>query len=511
MRQYYRIVGKIESGLGYLGFCLVVSLFGMFFVNELIGGMGGIPTFAGLMSVFYIMRIGAVSKERINHQLALSSHQEIRYLMTGYGVSYLLIWSVVKVLLMFAHMTGWGNMDGLTAKSYLESIYGSSLLERWAYFVAGILMFTFVMSLFPLIIIKKGREMVLYFLGDIFLFAAICGIIGGICRVWIIEEQGVRPIPVLDDLLLCRLEKYQAVLFIAVIMLLLVIAVFLVGLLSIRIYGPKAGNCTDIPAELKELSQEERRQRDRKRKKNIVILCITSGVFVFGIMLLTYGMICIHLEQGPSYHKAAECLTDDEIFGPAVYNNEVYIPIAEKLELYENENALGYFAYKDQNCESRFYQIAVANLLYAREGENGVEYLELYGADWNCYRKAAELEREAEWKEDNIFILWDEEWVSQNLYGEERVGYTICDRTLIENLEAQFGAVTYDPEDFMKYDAYFTISGYPDLGEAMGEELKPGHWVGCILVLNNEFYYGNYENRIEGICLNQLLDTLGGN
>ncbi len=511
MRQYYRIVGKIESGLGYLWFCLLISLFGMFFVSELIGGMGGIPTFAGLLSVFYIMRIGAVSKERISHQLALSSRQEIRYLMAGYGIGYLLVWIAVKLLLMFAHMMGWGNMDGLTAKSYFESIYGSSLLERWAYLAAGILMFVYVMSLFPLVIIRKRRDMVLYFLGDTVLSAGVCGIIGAVCRVWIEEKQRVRPISVLDDLLLCRFEKYQAVLFIAAVLLLLAASVISVGALSIRFYGPKAGNCTDIPMELKELSEEERRKEDRKRKKSIIIICTAGAFLVLGTALSAYGIICIHLEQGPAYHKAAECLTEDEIFGPAVYNNEVYMPIDKKPGLYEDEKAIGYFAYKGQNCESRFYQIAIANLLYIKEDENGAEYLERYGADRNCYRRASSLESEAAWQKDEVFILWDEEWAGENSYGEERAGYTVCDRSLIENLEAQYGEVIYHPEDFSDYDAYFTISGYADFGEVVGDELRPGHWVGCILVRNNEFYYGSYENHIEGICLNQLLDTLGGN
>ena len=41
---------------------------------------------------------------------------------------------------------------------------------------------------------------------------------------------------------------------------------------------------------------------------------------------------------------------------------------------------------------------------------------------------------------------------------------------------------------------------------------KPrGDWVGCILVKDNMFYYGNYDNRITGINLQRLLKVLGGN
>ena len=38
-----------------------------------------------------------------------------------------------------------------------------------------------------------------------------------------------------------------------------------------------------------------------------------------------------------------------------------------------------------------------------------------------------------------------------------------------------------------------------------------GTWVGCILVKDNKFYYGSYENQITGVQLQKLLDVLGGN
>lgn len=74
----------------------------------------------------------------------------------------------------------------------------------------------------------------------------------------------------------------------------------------------------------------------------------------------------------------------------------------------------------------------------------------------------------------------------------------------------QFPQTYYKVSDFDDYDAYFTISAYPDMETALEDGMSPGNWVGCILVKNNKFYYDSYENQITGISLQQLLDILGG-
>ena len=105
----------------------------------------------------------------------------------------------------------------------------------------------------------------------------------------------------------------------------------------------------------------------------------------------------------------------------------------------------------------------------------------------------------------------DEEWLSETAYSKDRTGYSICERGFVDTLEEQFGQVKYNSEDFLDYDAYFTISGYEDPKKAFGDEVNSGDWVGCILVKDNRFYYGSYENRIEGVALQELLNILGGN
>ena len=69
----------------------------------------------------------------------------------------------------------------------------------------------------------------------------------------------------------------------------------------------------------------------------------------------------------------------------------------------------------------------------------------------------------------------------------------------------------YSVSDFSDYDAIFTIRGYKSIKEAEEKEVPYGDWVGIILVRDNKFYYGNYNNRIKGSQLHVLLSVLRGN
>lgn len=72
----------------------------------------------------------------------------------------------------------------------------------------------------------------------------------------------------------------------------------------------------------------------------------------------------------------------------------------------------------------------------------------------------------------------------------------------------QFPDVTYRTADFSDYDAYFTLRGYQNMEQVLEEDPVDGDWVGCILVKDNKFYFGSYENQITGICLQQLRKVL---
>ena len=137
--------------------------------------------------------------------------------------------------------------------------------------------------------------------------------------------------------------------------------------------------------------------------------------------------------------------------------------------------------------------------------------MQMSGADRLSYKKMSVMEKVDSWKRDNVFLLWDEDWSSESAYSKEVTGYTECEKQFVESLENTFGEVKIDPQDFKKYDAYFTIESYPAMKDAVEGDNQIGTWVGCILVKDNKFYYGSYENQITGVQLQKLLDVLGGN
>lgn len=497
MKKFYRISGNVESTLGHLAVSIVLAFLVMMFVNVFVGGMGGIPVFAAFLLQFYLLRAVVLAGNRISHQLAMESKREVRYYFANYAAGYLFVWALMKIVILLSRVSGWGNIDGMTYGEYMDRIYGSTMLERWAYLFAGILMFAYVMSLFPLVMIRKRKSWILYLLGDSAAFAAVCEVITLVCRFFIEESKRRWSGCVLDGLLLCELpRRWEAVCYIAVLVLFAILVIVAAYRISLYVYCPK-------PAVMEWKEQSVRNWREYRSAATaalvaVLILTIGAGYFLFGSQKYT-----------AKYDKVAECLTEDAVLGPIVYDDEIYVPVDAEWDLVENGKTLGYLGYKGENCDSRFYELVIANLLYQDTSE-GEEYLQMQGADFASFEKASTLQEEKNWEKDTVFLLWDEDWVSETAYSNA-TGYTVCGQQLILDLMEEYPDVRYDPSDFDDYDAYFSIRSYADMKAAFENENHVGNWAGCILVKNNKFYYCNYDNPITGVSLQQLLDVLGGN
>lgn len=502
MKKFYRISWNVDSTPAHLFATIAMSLSVMVFINTFIGSMGGIPAFIAFLAVYYILRGMIIAGNRISHQLAMESKVEIRYLMINYGVIYLIVWFIMRAILLLSKFSGWGNIRQLAFTEYFKNLYGSSMLEKWAYIFAGILMFAYVMSLFPLVVIKKKRLWFVYFFADSALFALVCMVIAKICRLFISNELEARAVCVLDDMLLCDLPgRLEAVLYMLAIIVFTLAVIAAVYNFSKWIYGPKPGRVI-VPDNV---------LRAKRREKSyataiVVIVCAIAIMSVVGIFFFAPST------EAEEYDKVAECLTNDNMMGPMVYNDVIYAPDELNLAYHEDGDgiALGYAGYKNQNCTSRFYRLAVANVLY-ESADSPEPLLEMYGAEYNCYAPIADLEKEEDWKNDSVFLIWDEDWENESAYAGDRAGYTECQKELIESLEYTYGEVEYSVSDFSDYDAVFTIRGYKSIKEAEEKEVPYGDWVGIILVRDNKFYYGNYNNRIRGSQLNALLSVLRGN
>ncbi len=510
MKKFYRIAWSIESTPAHLAGSLVLSFGVMLFINGFIGSMGGIPAFTAFLLVFYVQRGLVLSGDRISHQLAMDSRTEIRFMLLRYVTGYLLIWAVMKLVLVFSRISGWGNIDGMTAREYLDHIYGNTMLERWAYLFAGILMFAFILSLFPLTVVRRNRAWLACLAVDGVLFAGLCAAIGGVSRFFMTKELRGRAVCVLDDLLLCSPpQRWQAACCIAGALLFTAAVLAAVYGIACKSYAPKPGVWAADESRFLVYTEEEREKLRRRNKKNRFLWGAGAGVVLLASVGILGWVFFGKSNARPHYHQVAECLTEDNRLGPMSYGNGVYLPVDAELDYEETGEAAGYLGYKGEECSSRFYELVVANLLY--KGPRGEEtYLQMCGADFNAYESAEAAEEEDAWKTDEVFLMWDEEWESESRYTKEVTGYSVCDRELVEALEQEYGNVRYRPQDFTDYDAYFTIRGYASLKEALQEEANHGNWVGCILVKENCFYYGNYDNPITGESLKMLMEVVGG-
>lgn len=500
MRKYLRISMKTDTLPVYLILAGFLAFYVMFFLNIFVGGMGGVPSFISMFLVFYLLRSVVASGKRIGHQLAISSKTEVTLIFLNYTIGYLILWIGTKLFLMISHINGWGNIKGLAPARYLELIYGTTMLERWAYMFAGILMFAFIGSLFPLIMIRKKNRWLTYLFADCVFFMGICVLIQSICKIFIEDVKEERARCVLDYMLLCEIPKtWQSVMYVLAIVVFTFVILFVSYQIGIKEYGPKPG--TLVVDEKKFLPVDSQKQKRRIIAGALCLVVLVGSVSIY--------MFVPDKNDKKPYQKVADCLTEDSAHGPMIYQDAFYVPISEDLNLYETEKAYGYIGYKGEKCDSRFYELVIANLLYQMESDD--TYVQMYGADKISYKKLSVVEEEDAWNQDSIFLLWDEEWVGQASYTEEPTGYSVCETNFILGLEQKFGKVTYSADAFSDYDAYFTIRGYKDLKDAIEEDYELGDWVGCILVKDNNFYYGNYDNQISGVLLQQLLDILGGN
>ncbi len=506
MKKFYRISWNVDSTPGHLFTSVVLALYVMLFLNTFVGSMGGIPAFAGFLVVYYLLRAMILSGNRISHNLAMNSKVKVKYLIFNYLAIYVVVWFLMKVVIFFSKFSGWGNIKKLDFSEYFVVLYGSTMLERWAYFFTGILMVSFVLSLFPLVTIKKTRDWFLYIVVDSAAYSIICIVISMISNMFINNKYGGHSICVLDNLLVCEIpQMWEAATFIAGMLIVIVLQLFFVYKFAVKVYGPQKGFLPDDESVF-DINSKAAKIRMIKRNKTIIT---TSFIIVITAMFVVY-FFAAPSDEPLEYDKVAECLTEDSILGPIVYENEIYVPIDIELNYDEKGKDLGYIAFKGEDCDSRFYKMAVSNVLYTdKKGEK--TYVQMSGATENTYKKLSVVESIDSWKNDNVFLLWDEEWSSESAYSKEITGYTECEKELIESLEEEFDDVKINPHDFNDYDAYFTIVSYKQMKDAVESDNPKGTWVGCIFVKDNKFYYGNYENQITGLKLQKLLQVLGGN
>ena len=427
----------------------------MLFINGFVGSMGGFPAFVAFTLVFFRIRTRA-GMENGGMQQELSDRQITGRLLWKYAAGYLVLWGILRIAFLISRVTGWGNINGASAVEYVRQMWNTSLLEKWAYFFAGMIMFAFVLSLFPLAVIREKVRWIRYALVDGAVFALVCLGINGVCRLKFEQKSSGRATCLIDHLLLCgRMRTWQEITcLLAMVVFILVIGAFVFSYAS-RQYAVK--NIDGIPAS----AGEEESRRHRMIRKIVTVGCsIAAAAIVVVIVLL------MPKDTAGDYTKVAEFLTEDTRMGPMEYGDAVYVPVNEKADLEKNGIAQGYLAERGERCDSRFYQLAIANLLYT-DPTGKTNLVQTAGTDGGTYAPVASVETDKAWETDDVFLLWDEDWALESAYSHEPTGYVACPADLIQGLRMQFPDVTYRTADFSDYDAYFTLRGYQNMEQAL--------------------------------------------
>ena len=408
----------------------------MLFINGFVGSMGGFPAFVAFTLVFFRIRTRA-GMENGGMQQELSDRQITGRLLWKYAVGYLVLWGILRIAFLISRVTGWGNINGASAVEYVRQMWNTSLLEKWAYFFAGMIMFAFVLSLFPLAVIREKVRWIRYALVDGAVFALVCLGINGVCRLKFEQKSSGGATCLIDHLLLCgRMRTWQEITcLLAMVVFILAIGAFVFCYAS-RPYAGK--NMDGIPAS----GGKEKPRRHRMARK-----IMAAGCSIAAIVIVVVIVLLMPKDTAGDYTKVAEFLTEDTRMGPMEYGDAVYVPVNEEADLEKNGIAQGYLAERGERCDSRFYQLAIANLLYT-DPTGKTNLVQTAGTDGGTYAPVASVETDKTWETDDMFLLWDEDWALESAYSHEPTGYVACPADLIRGLRMQFPDVTYRTADF---------------------------------------------------------------
>ena len=188
------------------------------------------------MDFRYFSLLGLFFINRLTHQMAMTSRREILYWMRNYCVGYILLWLLLRLVFLFSRVTGWGNISGASALEYFRNLIAVSMFEKWAYLFVGVLMFAFIVSLFPLTVIAKTEHWVLYVLVDGAIFSLVCLVIEQIGYYFTKTKSSC----VIDSLLLCNKMKagQEAAWIFGIVLFALVVCVASYGYAVRRRDGP---------------------------------------------------------------------------------------------------------------------------------------------------------------------------------------------------------------------------------------------------------------------------------
>lgn len=346
MRRFYKISEPIESKPARLVASVVLAAVIMTFINGFIGGMGGIPAFIAFFAVFFSLRVLVSAGERVTFRQDLTEGGIVGRMMAYYGVGYLFLWAAFRLGLTFSRLTGWGNINRGSALESLRELLAVSELERWVYLFAGCLMLAFVMSLFPLVVIRRQNLWVAYALLDGAGFALVCVLIGGVHTLASGGRMSEREVSLVECLLVCgRHPLWQELLYLICVLLFLVAVTCFAFFFARYCYRTQRYLTEEETNWWKSTAKAYRSMEPGQlRRAAALFLGCVAAVCVVAVIIWTAPKDTVS-----RYEKVAEYLTEDCSLGPMEYRGRVYIPVDEELTLHLDGTPKGYLAKKGRS------------------------------------------------------------------------------------------------------------------------------------------------------------------
>lgn len=243
-----------------------------------------------------------------------------------------------------------------------------------------------------------------------------------------------------------------------------------------------------------------------RRKKKVILGVIMTFV---GVFLIGLGFIVSNLsnELGAveDFQVVGTQLTEDSVFGPMVFQDKVYFPTHEGIQVKETEKeTLGFFTFKGEDASGIFYRLFLSNYAYVDKSDKEKIYCWVEGMDFYTYIRADYMVSQLKEKNYKKLVAFDADWLDQQAWAKSpsRVGIHDLDGELFNQLEKTFGPVNYRVKDFENIDAYYGIVGIkePYVYEEWQSEgdyyLNHSDVIGCVLVKEGKYYYGSLENQM---------------
>lgn len=224
--------------------------------------------------------------------------------------------------------------------------------------------------------------------------------------------------------------------------------------------------------------------KNKSKLKKILLFCASALI----IAIVITGIILHKEVKNLEKQVVLESLTGDWL-GPVSFNDNIYFPSQEKI------NALDYT--KSLGIAEKITILGIIfgmNHVYGDENDKEYVKINIHGVDDMDYIRADVIE-----SKEFDFSLYKEYILDSAFVTNKKVLLT---EEFVRKLEEVFGTVVYDQNDFENYKEYYSVFAYQN--ENKDNTAVIPRYIGCILKINDTYYYGNSSNEITGTLLSEF-------